>query len=175
RMLASPSSMKTPLWPARMPGRIRISVPALCTSMGAAGSRRPRRPTPSITSPSSPRCSIGTPMARNAATVASVSAEAPKPLTVTRSSHSEPTITARWLIDLSPGTVSSPTSDPAGATRITATSLIDRRGGDRPVPLLVEQCHRALGLGLARDRDHHGAAAVGGHVMQLEVLDVDAL
>ncbi len=42
--------------------------------------------------------------------MASVSAEAPNPVTVTRSSASEPSITARWLTDLSPGTVSSPVS-----------------------------------------------------------------
>src|SRR4051794_11777066 len=173
-MLSSPSSVKLPLWPASMPGRIRISVPALRTSITPSGGRSPRMPTPSITRPSSPTPSIGTPIDRKASTVASVSAEAPNPVTVTRSSLGAPPIPARWLMDLSPGTLSPPTSAPAGAT-CSRSSLIDSGRRDRPVALRVQQCHDPLRLRLAGDRDHHGAAAVGRHVVQLEVLDVDAL
>ena len=126
RMLSSPSSVNVPCWPASRPGSRRISVPALPTSIAPSGARSPRSPTPSITRVVSSGRSIGTPIARNASTVESVSAEEPNPSTRTRPSASEPSITLRWLTDLSPGTVSPPNSPPAGPTRSSAPSGIDR-------------------------------------------------
>ena len=62
--------------------------------------------------------STATPSARNASTVESVSAEAPNPSHVHAAvGQIAPSITARWLTDLSPGTASSPVSPPAGPTR----------------------------------------------------------
>ena len=95
RMLSSPSSVNVPCWPASRPGSRRISVPALPTSIAPSGARSPRSPTPSITRVVSSGRSMGTPIARNASTVESVSAEEPNPSTRTRPSASEPSITLR--------------------------------------------------------------------------------
>ena len=61
--------------------------------------------------------SIATPMARNAATVASASAPSRKPVAADSPSASEPSITKRCETDLSPGTRTRPVSAPPGSTR----------------------------------------------------------
>ncbi len=74
RIEASPSSVKLrPSWAASQPGRIRISVPALPTSIGAAGASASRRPVPRTTT-ASPITSTSAPSAATACSVESVSA-----------------------------------------------------------------------------------------------------
>jgi hypothetical protein len=74
RIDASPSSVNArPSWPASQPGSSRNSVPALPTSIGAPGSRAPRRPTPVIRRPSR-SASTRAPSACTAASVERVSA-----------------------------------------------------------------------------------------------------
>src|SRR5581483_7042747 len=64
--------------------------------------------------------STSAPRARIASTVACVSPERPKPRTRVSPSASAPIRTARCEIDLSPGTMTCPTSEVAGSTRISA-------------------------------------------------------
>ena len=76
---ASPTSSNRPSWPARTPASRRMSVPAFPQSIGAAGGRSPRGPTPQRRSVSTSSSTTSTPSARTAAIVASVSAERPNP------------------------------------------------------------------------------------------------
>ena len=105
---SSPVSSKRPDCPATIPASRRISVPALAQSTGPA--RRPRSPTPRTYSSSCATSSTLTPSARTAETVASVSADRPKPRTSVSPSPIAPSSTARCEIDLSPGTATWPVS-----------------------------------------------------------------
>ena len=67
-----------PCWPASRPGKQPHRVPALPQSIGAAGARSPRGPTPGRAA-SSPSFSTSTPSARTARERRPVSAERPKP------------------------------------------------------------------------------------------------
>ncbi len=74
RIEASPSSVnERPSCAASQPGRRRISVPALPTSIGPSGSRASRSPVPRIVI-CSPRVSTSAPSARTASKVEVVSA-----------------------------------------------------------------------------------------------------
>src|SRR5690348_8590585 len=84
-------------------------------------------------------------------------------------SATAPTRSARWLIDLSPGTAKWPSSAAAGSISI------DHRRDDDAVALALEEGGAAVGGVLARDEQGQRPAALGRDVMHLEVLDVDAL
>ena len=56
---SSPVSSKLPCWPARIPASSRSVVPELPQSIGASGSRRPRRPAPWMRSESTSSSSHG--------------------------------------------------------------------------------------------------------------------
>src|SRR6266508_541894 len=188
---SSPLSSKRPCWPARMPVRRRISVPALPQSIGAPGGRSPRSPAPWTRSSSSAGSSTCTPSVRTAAIVDSVSAERPNPRTRVSPSHSAPIRTARCEIDLSPGTAMCPTSAPAGSTLLTLASHprhgvrhrdVAERGSfaedgrrDHVVALRLEDGGRARSFVFVSDEEGERSAALAGHVLQLEVLDVDPL
>src|SRR5689334_2224415 len=163
---ASPVSVNVPSWNASRPTTSRASVPALPQSISAA--RRPRRPTPCTTS-SSPSSSTRAPSARTACSVDSVSPERPHPWTRVSPSATAPSRSARCETDLSPGTARWPSSAAAGST------FIDHRRDDDAVALALEQVGRSLGLAGSGDEHGQRAAALGRDVVQLEVLDVDAL
>ena len=146
---SSPVSSKLPGWPARTPARRRMSVPAFPQSTGCACvpmptshvrtcdvAARPRSPTPRTSSSSSATSSTSTPSERIARTVASVSAERPKPWTRVSPSASAPSSTARCEIDLSPGTATCPTSAAAGSslTRWCVPSGTRARGSPLRTP-----------------------------------------
>ena len=94
-----------------------MAVPELPMSSVVSGARRPRIPTPSITSSPSLGPSIDTPMARKAASVARASAPSRKPLTWVRPSAMAESMMERCEIDLSPGTRRRPRSEPPGLMR----------------------------------------------------------
>jgi hypothetical protein len=96
------------------------------------GGRRPRRPTPPIRA-RLPSVSTSAPSDRIAAAVASVSSEAPKPVTSVSPSAIAPRRSARWEIDLSPGTSRSPRSAGAGST-MQVTALPAGATQASPVP-----------------------------------------
>ena len=104
-----------PSAPASRPGSRRMRVPAFPQSMGLRGGPSPRSPTPPtrITSFSS---LTAAPSAATACTVDSVSAERPNPRISLSPSATAPSRTARWEIDLSPGTPRSPRTLTAGST-----------------------------------------------------------
>ncbi len=102
-----------------------MSVPALRQS--TLPGRNPRSPTPCTTSSSSATSSTGTPSDRTASTPACVSPERPKPCTSDSPSQSAPIRTARCEMDLSPGTMTCPTSEAAGSTLTSLTAF-----GSRP-------------------------------------------
>ena len=90
-------------------------MPEFPQSIGTPGACSPRRPTPP-TRTASPSTSTSAPSARIPAAVESVSAEAPKPVKRLSPSATAPKRSARWEIDLSPGTARSPRSETAGST-----------------------------------------------------------
>ena len=106
-------------------------MPALPQSIGASGSRRPSSPTPAMRSASGSSSTTATPSERTAARVDSVSSERPKPRTRVSPSLTAPTSSARWEIDLSPGTRSAPRMLTAGAISINRR---DRRARAAPAP-----------------------------------------
>ena len=113
---ASPVSVASKAWPASSPIESRIAVPALPMSSGRAGAARPWRPTPSMmTRPGAGRSTL-TPMARIARSVARQSSLSRKPSTSVVPSAMPPRSTARCEIDLSPGTSTSPRTQPPAAT-----------------------------------------------------------
>src|SRR3979411_1678588 len=109
------------------------------------------------------------PSARTARSVDSVSPLRPHPRTTVSPSAIAPSSSERCETDLSPGTAKCPSSDTAGST------FIDHRRDDDAVALALEQVRRALCLALAGDEHGQRAAALGRDVVELEVLDVDAL
>src|SRR5690242_19509888 len=80
-----------------------------------------------------------------------------------------PTSSARWLIDLSPGTAKWPSSAAAGSISI------DHRRHDDAVALALEERRAAMGGVLAGDEQSERPTALRRDVVHLEVLDVDAL
>src|SRR5579884_2145612 len=163
---SSPASVNSPSWKHKRPGTSRASVPALPQSSAAL--RRPRRPTPP-TVRRSPSSSTSAPRARTASSVEVVSPERPNPRTSVSPSQTAPISSARCEIDLSPGTARWPSRRTAGST------FIDDGRDDDAVALRLEQVGRASRLARAADEQRERAAALGRDVVQLEVLDVDAL
>ena len=114
---SSPVSSKvSPACPARIP-RSNARASRVRAVDRAPWEERPVSPLPNTRSVSSPCSYTSTPSARTAAIVASVSAERPKPEIRVSPSQSAPIRTARWEIDLSPGTARCPTSRGTGSTR----------------------------------------------------------
>src|SRR5581483_5687503 len=107
--------------------------------------------------------------ARTAASVDSVSAERPKPVIAVSPSAIAPTRSARCETDLSPGTAKWPSSAAAGSIRI------DHRRDDDAVPLALEERGGTVRLALPGHEERQRPAALGRDVVELEVLDVDAL
>src|SRR5919108_2173940 len=95
--------------PDRRPDNKRIVVPELPQSITSAGALRLLQPLPSIQR-ASPSRKICTPIWRNAWTVRELSSPPDKLKIRLRPSATPAKMTARWAIDLSPGTVSSPRS-----------------------------------------------------------------
>ena len=114
---SSPTSTDSNDWPASRPIDSRIAVPALPMSSAWRGAFRPCSPAPWIRTRPSARRSIATPIARIALRVDRQSALARKPSTSVTPSAMPPSIIARWEIDLSPGTRSSPCTVRCGRTR----------------------------------------------------------
>ena len=108
RSIGRPSSWALPVstlrngCPAMIPASRRIVVPDPPQSSGTAGSRS--RPIPCTTTSVGPDCSTVTPRSRTTRSVARQSLAARKLWTRVGPSASAPNSTARWLIDLSPGT-----------------------------------------------------------------------
>ncbi len=95
------------------PIRSRVEVPELPMSSAADGCRSPPTPTPQTCQrPVGPR-SMPAPIARNAPAVACTSSPSRSPSITVSPTASAPNISARWLIDLSPGTVTVPDNGPS--------------------------------------------------------------
>ena len=139
----SESSPVTNEWkgrPARTPLARRSVVPLLPHHNTSAGSRRPENPRPRTTS-SSPCTACATPSAVTTPAVACVSAPSPGRRTRESPDPIAPSSRARWVMDLSPGTRSSPRRRRAGwMTRVRAEDISSPRrepapGGPAPAPL----------------------------------------
>ncbi len=91
--------------PQSSPAIRRIAVPELPRSSACRGARNPRRPTPCTITSVEDRCSMCTPIAAIAASVARQSSPARNPLISVTPSAILPSIRARCETDLSPGTV----------------------------------------------------------------------
>ena len=162
RIDSSPSSVNDPLWPTSSPGSSRISVPALCTSIGPSGGvqaaqpaavdaqarRRPRR---------AARRARPAPRRRRAWRACRRSRRSR--VTSVVPSQTAPISSERCEIDLSPGTAISPTSAAAGAIvrggriRSRRSRRIRQHGRrERAVALRVEQLDGALGGVAGRPR-----------------------
>jgi len=148
---SSPVSRVEKLCPARMPSSRRIPVPELPMSSGPSGAWRPRRPTPWIASiisvperekragragsmlrtiPVSERA----PMASTALSVLRVSPAKRKPVISVVPSAMAPSITARWEMDLSPGTETSPRMAPLRPMTSLMLMARDLDGTGAPCP-----------------------------------------
>src|SRR5512143_1270423 len=108
RRYGSPVTIVTNGWAARIPDPIRIVVPEFPASMTSWGSASPRIPRPVTRRSVGEFSRMSTPSASIIPTVRSVSSPGRKPLIRLNPSASEASITARWLIDLSPGTATVP-------------------------------------------------------------------
>src|SRR5579859_2658931 len=120
---SSPTSLAANSCPASRPMRMRMAVPELPRSSGALGALRPMRPRPCTWTRSAAGMSTFTPRARTAARVARQSAPGRNPLMRVSPSAMAPSSSARWEMDLSPGTVSLPLSLPPGATAKSTRAL----------------------------------------------------
>ena len=110
---ASPVSTARPGSPERRPLRRRMVVPEFSQSSTSAGSPSPERPRPRTSSAPPPGpvpgiSSTSVPRARRQASVARVSAASRKCSTRDSPSASAPSMSARCVIDLSPGTETLP-------------------------------------------------------------------
>ncbi len=101
---SSPTSVVGNGWPASRPMKSRVDVPELPRSSAAGAWRRPWRPTPWTVTRVSSGCSISTPIARSAASVARQSSPGRKPEISLVPVAIAPSINARCEMDLSPGT-----------------------------------------------------------------------
>src|SRR5579884_289524 len=113
---ASPTSVTGKGAAASRPANRRMVVPELPQSSGPDGSRSPRSPRPATTSPST-----STPRARRQPAVLSTSAPGERPRTRATPSATAFRISARWEMDLSPGTRTSP-SRRRGALTVASTT-----------------------------------------------------
>ena len=91
-----------------------MAVPALPMSRARPAARKPRKPTPWITTCVAPGCSMATPKARIAVKVARQSSLARKPVTTLVPCAMPDSISARCDMDLSPGTAAAPDTLRAG-------------------------------------------------------------
>ena len=175
RMLASPVSSNEPACPARMPGQEPDERPGVSDVDRLGGGLEPAQADAVHDSSVSPAPLDLDAERLDGRDVESVSAEAPNPRTCTDPDEIAPTRTARWLTDLSPGTASSPVSPPAGPMR-RPSSLMPRPPASRPRRSPGRRAgRRRAGPRPRRHHDDRRAAGVRRHVVELEVLDVDAL
>ena len=108
---ASPMKVAVMGWLAIRPISSRVEVPELPMSSAVCGCSRPPTPTP-WTCQRLPCFSMLAPIAVSAAAVASTSSPSSRPSMTVSPTASAPNISARWLIDLSPGMVTVPESGP---------------------------------------------------------------
>ena len=114
---SSPTSSKRPSCPASIPGSSRIRVPALPQSIGTAGRAKAAEADAARPAGRRPSSSTVAPSAATAAAVESVSSERPKPRISLSPSAIAASSSARWEMDLSPGTARSPRRLTAGSSR----------------------------------------------------------
>ena len=110
RRLASPVITANRWWLASTPHSSRAAVPELPMSSTSAGSTSPPTPRPATRHVPSGSCATSAPSARIAAAVRSTSSPSSSPVIRVSPTASAPNISARWLIDLSPGTAMRPAS-----------------------------------------------------------------
>src|SRR5579884_2594727 len=125
---ASPTRVTSKGAAASRPASRRMVVPELPQSSEPDGGRRPRSPRPTTTSPST-----STPSARRQPAVLSTSAPGDSPRTRATPSATAFRISARWEMDLSPGTRTSP-SRRRGALTVASTTPPRGPGPPGPVP-----------------------------------------
>src|SRR3972149_7963414 len=120
---------------ASSPAPIRIVVPEFPASMTSPGSENRRTPGPSIRSSVADRSSIETPSARIIVTVRRVSSEDRNPRILLSPPAREANRTDLWLIDLSPGTPTVPSSPPVRFTSDPVPGLFRlSKIGEKPRP-----------------------------------------
>src|SRR5215207_2070080 len=125
--LASPTSVELNGWAASTPAMRRALVPLFAQSSGRSLARSERDPLP-LTVMSGATAGTSAPSARRTPAVARTSAESRTPRTRPAPVASAPRISARWEMDLSPGTRTVP------ATVTLPQPLLE---GRRHVRLLV--------------------------------------
>ncbi len=110
--LASPVKKVVIGWLATRPIIRRAAVPLLPMSSTWSASTRPPMPTPRTRQTPSSLLTMSAPSARMAAAVWSTSSPVSRPWMVVSPIAMAPNISARWEIDLSPGTRTVPDSGP---------------------------------------------------------------